>query len=96
MYQIDITKYLEGKMELETFGVSDEETFDELIWQIEIKFGDSKINWDSFLNRIKTKKYNVYEVDLMKKTNTRVWSMVKHHEFINNTEIVSFLRSNTK
>ena len=60
MYQIDITEYLENKTDRESFGVTSKEIFVDLMRQVEMKFSDSKIDWNSYMNRLSTGKRNVY------------------------------------
>lgn len=96
MYQIDITEYLENRTNRESFGVTSKEIFVDLMRQVEMKFSDSKIDWNSYMNCLSTGERNVYEIDLWQKNDKEIWSMIEHHEFISNTEIISFLRANTK
>jgi len=96
VYQIDINKYLKSGVEIESIGISSKEAFNELMRHIEEKFSDSKIDWESFMNRLSTGEQDVYEIDLMQKVDERMWSMIEHYEFIKKDEIVTFLRSNAK
>lgn len=94
MYQISVTTYPENNGR--TLGVSSKEVFDELISQIMVKFSDSKIDWNTYMSYVSTGKHNVYEIDLEQRSNEGVWSMVEHHEFLENPEIISFLRNNSR
>ncbi|MCG0895008.1 hypothetical protein [Lactiplantibacillus plantarum] len=96
MYQISITKYSGNISDEGRFEVSSKEAFDELMHRIDAKFSDSKIDWNSYMNHVSTGDCDVYEIDLEQRSDEGIWSMIEHHEFVKNKEIVSFLRNNVK
>lgn len=93
LYSIEITKHLKNEeTHIESIQIDSKEKYHERITKINDKFNKNRISWNEFMESVETHRQTVFEVDLNQKDIRDVYTMIEHHEYIGNDDIVRILR----